>query len=133
MLIGMASKNAILIVEQANEYLHQGMSLSKAAVASAKSRFQPILMTASSGLVGYIPLMTAAGAGAISRWSIGTVSFGGYLVATILSLGVAPILYIVIKGLERQFLLGKEAPPETAQETGQETAQEASKGKTLQK
>jgi Cu/Ag efflux pump CusA len=109
------------------------MSLSKAAVASAKSRFQPILMTASSGLVGYIPLMTAAGAGAISRWSIGTVSFGGYLVATVLSLGVAPILYIVIKGLERQFLLGKEAPPETTQETGQETGQEASKGKTLQK
>jgi hydrophobe/amphiphile efflux-1 (HAE1) family protein len=107
MLIGMASKNAILIVEQANEFLSQGMSLSKAAVESAKSRFQPILMTASSGLVGYIPLMTASGAGAISRWSIGTVSFGGYLVATVLSLGVAPVLYIVIKGLERQFLLGK--------------------------
>lgn len=108
MLIGMASKNAILIVEQANEFLHQGMSLSKAAVAAAKSRFQPILMTASSGLVGYIPLMTALGAGAISRWSIGTVSFGGYLVATVLSLGVAPVLYIVIKNLERQFLLGKD-------------------------
>lgn len=107
MLIGMASKNAILIVEQANEFLRQGMSLSKAAIAAAKSRFQPILMTASSGLVGYIPLMTAAGAGAISRWSIGTVSFGGYLVATVLSLGVAPVLYIVIKGLEREFLLGK--------------------------
>lgn len=107
MLIGMASKNAILIVEQANEFLRQGMSLSKAAVAAAKSRFQPILMTASSGLVGYIPLMTALGAGSISRWSIGTVSFGGYLVATVLSLGVAPVLYIVIKNLERQLLLGK--------------------------
>lgn len=106
MLIGMASKNAILIVEQANEFLKQGMSLSKASVSAAKSRFQPILMTASSGLVGYIPLMTAVGAGAISRWSIGTVSFGGYLVATVLSLGVAPVLYIIIKGLEREFLLG---------------------------
>jgi multidrug efflux pump subunit AcrB len=118
MLIGMASKNAILIVEQANEYLRQGMSLSKAAVASAKSRFQPILMTASSGLVGYIPLMTAMGAGAISRWSIGTVSFGGYLVATVLSLGVAPVLYIVIKGLERELLLGKdkEEPPKQGKE-----------------
>jgi multidrug efflux pump subunit AcrB len=61
-------------------------------------------MTASSGLVGYIPLMTASGAGAISRWSIGTVSFGGYLVATVLSLGVAPVLFIVIKGLERRYL-----------------------------
>ncbi len=106
MLIGMASKNAILIVEQANEFLRQGMSLSKAAVAAAKSRFQPILMTASSGLVGYIPLMTAAGAGAISRWSIGTVSFGGYLVATVLSLGVAPILYIVVKSFERELVSG---------------------------
>jgi hydrophobe/amphiphile efflux-1 (HAE1) family protein len=135
MLIGMASKNAILIVEQANEFLRQGMSLSKAAVASAKSRFQPILMTASSGLVGYIPLMTAAGAGAISRWSIGTVSFGGYLVATVLSLGVAPVLYIVIKGLEREFLLGKgkETGQETGQEASQETSQESSKGTTLQK
>ncbi|HEY9664019.1 MAG TPA: efflux RND transporter permease subunit, partial [Allocoleopsis sp.] len=118
MLIGMASKNAILIVEQANEFLNQGMSLSKAATSSAKSRFQPILMTASSGLVGYIPLMTAAGAGAISRWSIGTVSFGGYLVATVLSLGVAPVLYIVIKSLERQLLFG-EGKEESA-EKGQE-------------
>lgn len=117
MLIGMASKNAILIVEQANEYLRQGMSLSKAAISSAKSRFQPILMTASSGLVGYIPLMVAAGAGAISRWSIGTVSFGGYLVATVLSLGVAPVLYIVIKGLEREFLLGKGKEKELEEKT----------------
>lgn len=107
MLIGMASKNAILIVEQANEFLRQGMNLNKAAISSAKSRFLPIVMTAASGLVGYIPLMTASGAGAISRWSIGTVSFGGYLVATVLSLGVAPVLYIIIKGLERQFLTGK--------------------------
>lgn len=121
MLIGMASKNAILIVEQANEFLHQGMSLSRAAVASAKSRFQPILMTASSGLVGYIPLMTAAGAGAISRWSIGTVSFGGYLVATVLSLGVAPVLYIVIKGLERELLLGKGKEEEPVEKGKEET------------
>lgn len=118
MLIGMASKNAILIVEQANEYLRLGMSLSKAAIASAKSRFQPILMTAASGLVGYIPLMVASGAGAMSRWSIGTVSFGGYLVATVLSLGVAPVLYIVIKNLERQFLLGK--PKEETQDKEKE-------------
>lgn len=108
MLIGMASKNAILIVEQANEFLHLGMSLSQAATQAARVRFQPIVMTAASGLVGYIPLMTASGAGAISRWSIGTVSFGGYLVATVLSLGVAPVLFIIIKGLERRYLLGGE-------------------------
>lgn len=112
MLIGMASKNAILIVEQANEYLRLGMSLSEAGIAAAKARFQPIVMTAASGLVGYIPLMTASGAGSISRWSIGTVSFGGYLVATVLSLGVAPVLFVVIKGLERQYLLRTPPTPE---------------------
>jgi hydrophobe/amphiphile efflux-1 (HAE1) family protein len=105
MLIGMASKNAILIVEQANEYLRLGMDLPQAGIQAAKTRFQPIVMTAASGLVGYIPLMTASGAGAISRWSIGTVSFGGYLLATVLSLGVAPVLFILIKGLERRYLL----------------------------
>lgn len=105
MLIGMASKNAILIVEQANDSVRLGMGLSQAAIYAARVRFQPIVMTAASGLVGYIPLMTASGAGAISRWSIGTVSFGGYLVATVLSLGVAPVLFVIIKGLERRYLL----------------------------
>jgi hydrophobe/amphiphile efflux-1 (HAE1) family protein len=104
MLIGMASKNAILIVEQANQYREVGLNLTKAAVESAKSRFRPIMMTSLSGLVGYIPLMTASGAGALSRWSIGTVSFGGYLIATLLSLAIAPILYIVIKTFEDKFL-----------------------------
>jgi multidrug efflux pump subunit AcrB len=104
MLIGMASKNAILIVETANQYREVGMNLTKAAVEAAKSRFRPIMMTSLSGIVGYIPLMTASGAGALSRWSIGTVSFGGYLIATLLSLAIAPILYIVIKTFEDKFL-----------------------------
>jgi multidrug efflux pump subunit AcrB len=80
------------------------MNLTKAAVEAAKSRFRPIMMTSLSGIVGYIPLMTASGAGALSRWSIGTVSFGGYLIATLLSLAIAPILYIVIKTFEDKFL-----------------------------
>lgn len=104
MLIGMASKNAILIVEQANQFREIGMNLTQAAVESAKSRFRPIMMTSLSGIVGYIPLMTASGAGALSRWSIGTVSFGGYLISTILSLAIAPILYIAIKTFEDKFL-----------------------------
>jgi multidrug efflux pump subunit AcrB len=104
MLIGMASKNAILIVETANQNREMGLDFTEAAVEAAKSRFRPIMMTSLSGIVGYIPLMTAAGAGALSRWSIGTVSFGGYLVATLLSLAIAPILYIVIKTLEDKFL-----------------------------
>ena len=104
MLIGMASKNAILIVESANEFVEQGLEFTQAAIAAAKSRFRPIMMTSLSGIVGYIPLMTAGGAGALSRWSIGTVSFGGYLVATVLSLAIAPILYIVIKTFEKKVL-----------------------------
>lgn len=116
MLIGMASKNAILIVEQANEFRALGMALSQAAINSAKVRFQPIVMTAASGLVGYIPLMTASGAGAISRWSIGTVSFGGYLVATVLSLGVAPVIYIIIKGLEARYL--SDVPDDSVEPAG---------------
>lgn len=116
MLIGMASKNAILIVEQANEFRALGMALSQAAINAAKVRFQPIVMTAASGLVGYIPLMTASGAGAISRWSIGTVSFGGYLVATVLSLGVAPVIYIIIKGLEARYL--SDVPDDSVEPAG---------------
>jgi hydrophobe/amphiphile efflux-1 (HAE1) family protein len=104
MLIGMASKNAILIVETANQNKTLGMDLTRSALEAAKSRFRPIMMTSLSGIVGYIPLMTAAGAGALSRWSIGTVSFGGYLIATLLSLAIAPILYIVIKTMESKFL-----------------------------
>ncbi|GAB4321339.1 MAG: hypothetical protein Kow0091_28760 [Geminocystis sp.] len=104
MLIGMASKNAILIVEQANLNVDLGFDFTKAAIESAKSRFRPIMMTSLSGIVGYIPLMMASGAGALSRWSIGTVSFGGYLVATILSLVIAPILYVVIKTFEKKVL-----------------------------
>ncbi|KGF72508.1 hypothetical protein DO97_08120 [Neosynechococcus sphagnicola sy1] len=103
MLIGMSAKNTILIVEFANQSKAEGMSITQAAITSAKSRFRPIIMTAVSGLVGYIPLMTAVGAGAMSRWSIGTVSFGGYLIATILSLGLAPVLYIVVKTIEKNF------------------------------
>jgi hydrophobe/amphiphile efflux-1 (HAE1) family protein len=104
MLIGMASKNAILIVEQANQNRELGFDFTKAAIEAAKSRFRPIMMTSLSGIVGYIPLMTASGAGALSRWSIGTVSFGGYLIATILSLVIAPVLYIVIKTFEDKVL-----------------------------
>lgn len=61
-------------------------------------------LTAASSLVGFFPLVIASGAGSASRWSLGTALFGGLLVATILSLLVVPVLYIVIKGLAEQFL-----------------------------
>jgi HAE1 family hydrophobic/amphiphilic exporter-1 len=102
MLIGMASKNAILIVEFANQLQNEGLSITKAAVEAAQARLRPILMTAISTLLGIFPLVIATGAGAASRQSLGTGVFGGMLVATLLSLLVVPILYIVIsKGRAR--------------------------------
>lgn len=106
MLIGMASKNAILIVEFANQARAQGMSITKAAIHSAEQRLRPILMTAFSTLFGFLPLLIATGAGSISRWSLGTAVFGGMVLSTALSLLFVPILYIVIKNLEKDFLKG---------------------------
>ncbi|MEL6938983.1 MAG: efflux RND transporter permease subunit [Cyanobacteria bacterium J06598_1] len=99
MLIGLASKNSILIVEFANQLREQGHSITQAALESAKQRMRPILMTAISTLSSIFPLVIASGAGAGSRQSLGTAVFGGMLVATFLSLFVVPILYIVIKQL----------------------------------
>ncbi len=104
MLIGLASKNAILIVEFANQARTQGASIAQAAITACRERFRPILMTAGSGLAGFWPLVVASGAGAGSRWSLGTAVFGGLLVATVLSLLVVPVLYVVIKSLEDRYL-----------------------------
>jgi HAE1 family hydrophobic/amphiphilic exporter-1 len=104
MLIGLASKNAILIVEFANQARAEGLSIIKAAQKAAAERFRPILMTAVSSLVGFFPLVIATGAGAASRWSIGTALFGGLLVATVLSLLIVPVLYVAIKSFESRFL-----------------------------
>ena len=112
MLIGVASKNAILVVEFANQARRdEGLSIIKAGIKAADERLRPILMTAISGLVGFWPLIIAQGAGAMSRRTLGTAIFGGYLIATILSLVLAPILYIVIKTLEQNFLTPKSPRP----------------------
>ena len=103
MLIGLASKNAILIVEYANQLKEQGLSTVKAAIKAGQERFRPILMTAISSLVGFYPLVVASGAGASSRWSLGTAVFGGMLFATVLTLFLVPSLYIMIKSLESFF------------------------------
>ncbi len=129
MLIGMASKNAILIVEFANQNRDLGMSIEKASIFASEQRFRAILMTAVSTLVGFMPLIIASGAGAVSRWSLGTAVFGGMLVATILSLIFVPILYIVVKNFEQSFLKGGRKGGTRGQrdretEKGRETEQE---------
>ncbi|MEO0968911.1 MAG: efflux RND transporter permease subunit [Cyanobacteria bacterium J06639_18] len=103
MLIGLASKNAILIVEFANQLRDQGLSITKAAIQAAEQRMRPIIMTAVSTLLGIFPLVIATGAGAASRQSLGTAVFGGMLVSTVLSLFVVPVLYIVIATLFCKF------------------------------
>jgi hydrophobe/amphiphile efflux-1 (HAE1) family protein len=110
MLIGMASKNAILIVEFANQSRALGMSITSAAITAGEQRLRPILMTAFSSLFGFLPLVIASGAGAIGRWSLGTAVFGGLLVSTLLCLLFVPNLYIVIKNFEKYFLEGGKPP-----------------------
>ena len=99
-LIGLAAKNGILIVEVAEQHVEAGMTAVEAAIAAAESRMRPILMTAIASLAGFLPLVVATTAGANSQQSLGTVIFGGLLVATVLSLGVVPPFYVAIKHLE---------------------------------
>jgi HAE1 family hydrophobic/amphiphilic exporter-1 len=96
MLIGMAAKNAILIVEFANEEFKQGKSLFDAAVTAAKERFRPILMTAFSFILGVLPLVLASGAGAEARKVMGMALLGGMSLATVLGVFFYPMLFILI-------------------------------------
>jgi HAE1 family hydrophobic/amphiphilic exporter-1 len=97
MLIGMASKNAILIVEFANQGREQGLGITKAMLEACRERLRPILMTAISTIIGAVPLLLATGPGAAARQSLGTAIVGGMGMATILSLFIVPVLYVVIK------------------------------------
>jgi HAE1 family hydrophobic/amphiphilic exporter-1 len=97
MLIGLAAKNGILIVDLANQRMAEGLSAIEAAREASQSRLRPIVMTAISSLFGFLPLVLASGAGARSQTSLGTVVFGGLLAATLLSLFVVPVFYVVMK------------------------------------
>ena len=99
-LVSLAAKNGILIVEFANQRLKEGMALELAIRSAAISRLRPILLTAISALAGFVPLLFASGFGSGSRVSIGTVVFCGLLVATVLSLFVVPVIYRIVKGWE---------------------------------
>ncbi|HTV74786.1 MAG TPA: multidrug efflux RND transporter permease subunit [Candidatus Acidoferrales bacterium] len=96
MLIGLASKNAILIVEFANQLRAQGLSAVDAARQAAETRLRPILMTSFAFILGIAPLVFATGAGSASRHSLGTPVFGGMIVSTFLNLIVVPVLYVIV-------------------------------------
>jgi multidrug efflux pump len=98
-LIGLAAKNAILIVEFAVLKAKEGLSPLDAAVEAARLRFRPILMTSLAFILGVVPLITSSGAGAASRHSIGIGVFGGMIAATILAVYFVPLFYLVIERL----------------------------------
>ncbi len=113
LLIGLASKNAILIVEFAKAEHEAGKSITEAAVSAARLRFRPILMTAISSIAGFMPLVVAAGAGAASRQAIGTAVVGGMLAATIMSLCFTPAFYVVMQRLAELSSRRKKKKPES--------------------
>ena len=96
-LVSLAAKNGILIVEFANQRLAAGMALEEAILGAAINRMRPILLTAVTSLAGFLPLLLAQGSGSASRISIGTVVFSGLLVSSWLSLFVVPAVYLLLK------------------------------------
>jgi HAE1 family hydrophobic/amphiphilic exporter-1 len=99
MLIGLAAKNSILIVEFAEQLRAKGATIVEAAIESARIRLRPILMTSFAFILGVLPLVFASGAGQASRHSVGTAVFGGMIVSTLLNLGIIPVLYVIVRTL----------------------------------
>ncbi len=120
LLIGLASKTAILIVEFARELRNEGKGVAESALEASRLRFRPVLMTAISFVFGTFPLLIATGAGAASRQAVGTAVFGGMLVATVLTVIFVPVFFRVFQGLgERVF---GEGPRDAAHGTPAATA-----------
>lgn len=99
LIIALASKNAILIVEFARELRLKGRSIHEAVVEASRLRFRPILMTSFAFILGVVPLVWAKGAAAASRQALGTAVFGGMVTSTVLAIFFVPIFYVVIQGL----------------------------------
>jgi HAE1 family hydrophobic/amphiphilic exporter-1 len=103
MLVGLAAKNAILIVEFAEQLRDRGMTVIEAAIEAARIRLRPILMTSLAFILGVLPLVVATGAGQVARQSVGTAVAGGMFVSTFLNLLFIPVLYVVVQSIRERF------------------------------
>ena len=102
LMIALASKNAILIVEFARDLHHGGMAIADAAIEATRRRFRPIVMTSFAFILGVIPLLIAFGAGAASQRAIGTVVFGGMLASTLLAIPFVPVFYVLLERMSQR-------------------------------
>ena len=118
LMIALASKNAILIVEFARDLHHEGLSIAEAAVEATRRRFRPIVMTSFAFILGVVPLMVASGAGAASQQAIGTVVFGGMLASTLLAIPFVPVFYVLLEGLNDRWKGRRDQEPPAADVRG---------------
>ena len=119
-LIGLASKNAILIVEVALEAKKEGFTLVEAALKASHERFRPIVMTSIAFILGVVPLLTSSGAGAAARVSIGVTVFSGMIASTCLAVALVPVFFVEIEGwFEARAAKAKEKAKAKAQQSQQ--------------
>jgi HAE1 family hydrophobic/amphiphilic exporter-1 len=110
LMIALASKNAILIVEFARDLHSGGMSIEESAVEATRRRFRPIVMTSFAFILGVVPLLVAFGAGSASQRALGTVVFGGMLSSTLLAIPFVPVFYVLLERLSERFQRSKPIP-----------------------
>ena len=102
LMIALASKNAILVVEFARDLRREGVSIEEAAIEATSRRFRPIVMTSFAFILGVAPLLFAYGAGAVSQRAIGTVVFGGMCASTLLAIPFVPVFFVVMQRLSER-------------------------------
>ena len=111
LMIALASKNAILIVEFARDLHREGLSITEAAVEATRRRFRPIVMTSFAFILGVVPLVVAFGAGAASQQTIGTVVFGGMLASTLLAIPFVPVFYVLLERMSERLRRDRGSQP----------------------